>query len=1091
MVPRTFAVVPGGFAWFDHTGAGHALPLDALVLLDRHREPRTPGDAPEPALTALLAAGLLAPAPDDAADADHVLGTQAQVAVEQARLRRLVDADATLARRRSDQQATALVPVVPVAHPVNAPNLALGLIVAYARVHDGGRLQAWYDLEPSWLARPASVRRLLARRGPGVFLFSNYIWSHEQNLALSALVKQLSPDSVTIHGGPNTPSYEADTERFLLDHPHVDIAVRGEGELTTAEILEHLVGRLDGRAADGFAGTGLEDVAGIAFRRDGGVVRTPDRPRVEDPDRFPSPYLTGVFEAFGDGAAPFLVIESNRGCPYGCTFCDWGSATMSRIRKFPLERVFAELEWAARHRVPELWCSDANFGILARDVEIAEHIARLHRQHGFPGPSGCPTPRTYEQAPAPDHRDPRRCRHHHLGHHVGAVVRPDDARSGPPVQHQDRPLRRARRRVPPVGPAPVDRHHDGPAWLDLRLVLRRPAVVHRPRAVCQRQRHGPAGQQPHERADVPGRATSRPSTAAPTPSGATWWCRRRRSPATTTSAWTGGARSSSPPRTTVLRQVGRWVRQETGRREMDLLRLVVDVTDRDPDRYPALAWAVAHLVAHGVPPLSWAHLLADVEAFLVDELGVEPASDLRTVLTVQAAMLPDPGRRFPESVALDHDFVAWHRAVAEAKRRTADWAALVPACARSDPGCSPSTAAARAGPSAPSSTRPSPIGSCRRRWPARRTCGSHERDDDAPPPTAPAPPGPGRRTAVVRLVVIVLVVVVASELFVRWISPQLPPARTAAAGEVQVKDDQMRRLGAVGVAFVGDSTLDSGADPTAFLDTWPAPASAYNASLMGSRLPTLGRWYGEVVRDRIQPALVVQGVSVTLVSDLGIGPDQLGVYDAALTANIDIATSDGWQQLSRDAAEHVYLVRHRNALRSPTVVLQATANRITGEEPAPQSVRPPGFWEQTVAPTGQVTEFFDEVAAPTGPDKLMDAVRSVLDGQESFGPLDALLLRYRDAGQAVVAVVPPVAFDVLSASGIDVGAWRARSARLVDHLRDGGVAVVDFTDAGYPRELFFDPFHLNRRGSTRFSHELATRVRALCTERAELTCPSR
>ena len=26
------------------------------------------------------------------------------------------------------------------------------------------------------------------------------------------------------------------------------------------------------------------------------------------------------------------IIETNRGCPYGCTFCDWGSATRSRIQ---------------------------------------------------------------------------------------------------------------------------------------------------------------------------------------------------------------------------------------------------------------------------------------------------------------------------------------------------------------------------------------------------------------------------------------------------------------------------------------------------------------------------------------------------------------------------------------------------------------------------------------------------------------------------------------------------------------------------------------------------------------------------------------
>ena len=57
---------------------------------------------------------------------------------------------------------------------------------------------------------------------------------------------------------------------------------------------------------------------------------------------------------------------------------------MSRIRKFSLERVFAELEWSARHEIEIASIADANFGIMERDVEIAEKIAALKRAYGFP-----------------------------------------------------------------------------------------------------------------------------------------------------------------------------------------------------------------------------------------------------------------------------------------------------------------------------------------------------------------------------------------------------------------------------------------------------------------------------------------------------------------------------------------------------------------------------------------------------------------------------------------------------------------------------------------------------------------------------------
>ena len=96
--------------------------------------------------------------------------------------------------------------------------------------------------------------------------------------------------------------------------------------------------------------TPLRDVAGIVFRDGDEVVRSGDRDRITDVDDIPSPYLNGMLDAYGEAVEGTAIIETNRGCPYGCTFCDWGSATLSRIRKFDLDRVFAELEWCAAAR---------------------------------------------------------------------------------------------------------------------------------------------------------------------------------------------------------------------------------------------------------------------------------------------------------------------------------------------------------------------------------------------------------------------------------------------------------------------------------------------------------------------------------------------------------------------------------------------------------------------------------------------------------------------------------------------------------------------------------------------------------------------
>src|SRR6185436_17351547 len=120
------------------------------------------------------------------------------------------------------------------------------------------------------------------------------------------------------------------------------------------------------------------------FRGDVERERAFVRERTRDLDEFPSPYLTGVFDSLAPETWASATVESNRGCPYGCTFCDWGAATLQKIRTFSLERFRADATWLAEHRVPAMWIADANFGILPRDVEVAKILVEVKRQYGYP-----------------------------------------------------------------------------------------------------------------------------------------------------------------------------------------------------------------------------------------------------------------------------------------------------------------------------------------------------------------------------------------------------------------------------------------------------------------------------------------------------------------------------------------------------------------------------------------------------------------------------------------------------------------------------------------------------------------------------------
>jgi radical SAM superfamily enzyme YgiQ (UPF0313 family) len=259
----------------------------------------------------------------------------------------------------------------------------LGCLVAYAKVHRDGSLLKHFDFAR---IRPRPARQIpkliqeLPNR-PAVYLLSSYVWNHDVNVEFARALKRRTPGALVVVGGPQVPRIQAQCEEFLAKHPYFDVAVRQEGEITLAEILTELT-RPEVRLAD-LSRVDLTTVTGLTFRRNGVLVRTPDRPKTPDIDIFPSPYTTGEFDEWID-SQPYLPLETNRGCPYGCTFCDWGSATLSKVARMSMERVLAELEFAAKHRIANVGICDANFGILPRDVDIARAIVDLRARYGYP-----------------------------------------------------------------------------------------------------------------------------------------------------------------------------------------------------------------------------------------------------------------------------------------------------------------------------------------------------------------------------------------------------------------------------------------------------------------------------------------------------------------------------------------------------------------------------------------------------------------------------------------------------------------------------------------------------------------------------------
>jgi radical SAM superfamily enzyme YgiQ (UPF0313 family) len=203
--------------------------------------------------------------------------------------------------------------------------------------------------------------------------FSTYIWNKSYNNVLARELKKTNPDIMIVFGGPE-PKIE-NTDFFEL-YPYIDICVKQEGEISFKKILE---------------ATDIEDILkipGLLVNINKKTVDTGTSLRITELDEIPSPYLIGIFDNLMSQHPEIrwnATLETNRGCPYACTFCDWGSLTYNKVKKFDIDRVYEELEWIGKNKCDFVSITDANFGIFPeRDSAIADKLIEVQKTYDNP-----------------------------------------------------------------------------------------------------------------------------------------------------------------------------------------------------------------------------------------------------------------------------------------------------------------------------------------------------------------------------------------------------------------------------------------------------------------------------------------------------------------------------------------------------------------------------------------------------------------------------------------------------------------------------------------------------------------------------------
>ncbi len=148
----------------------------------------------------------------------------------------------------------------------------------------------------------------LVRERADVYTFSCYCWNMKRIRALLAGLRRAVPNARFVLGGPQVLS---SMERYVEPGDEDVFACNGEGEITMSAWLD----------AFSEERPDFSQVPGLSYFRDGVMCVNPRAPQV-DLDTIPSPFLECPFD--DDMVFTQFLLETNRGCPFHCTFCTWG-----------------------------------------------------------------------------------------------------------------------------------------------------------------------------------------------------------------------------------------------------------------------------------------------------------------------------------------------------------------------------------------------------------------------------------------------------------------------------------------------------------------------------------------------------------------------------------------------------------------------------------------------------------------------------------------------------------------------------------------------------------------------------------------------
>jgi len=262
-------------------------------------------------------------------------------------------------------------------HTNTAP-LGMGAIGHYLKT------SVEHPLDIRMFKNPVKFLDIIRKWHPDVLGFSQYSWNSELNLHMAHIAKKANPNCVIETGGPNLYVSSPEKHAYLKKNSFIDVCVKYDGEIPFSEIVKRLVKKekIEDIRRSPVAGTYSIDPASGRLVQS----REPD-PRLNTLDAFGPMYAEGFFDSMLDeGFHPFL--QTQRGCPFRCTYCHTGNMYSSKVIFQSLKYFRQDMEYlagrfAGQHNVT-LYLANTNFGLFKKDMEIAAVIRETQDRFDWP-----------------------------------------------------------------------------------------------------------------------------------------------------------------------------------------------------------------------------------------------------------------------------------------------------------------------------------------------------------------------------------------------------------------------------------------------------------------------------------------------------------------------------------------------------------------------------------------------------------------------------------------------------------------------------------------------------------------------------------